>query len=105
MTRRQQPPLDTDTMLAVHRAINTAKWNGESLPERLHRDGLLWTPDREAQLRAQVIEFILNEMRHWEPREFLRKVDKGLAQATPTDMYMAIRQWLEEHLAYARSTT
>lgn len=98
-------PLDTETFMKVHASIGRAKWRGGSIPEQLHQDGLLWTPDRARDLQATTLQFILEEVQRWQPHEFLRKVKRDGGQATPTDMYMAICQWLEEHVAHVRSST
>lgn len=105
MVRKTTVPLDSDTLMRVYRSIGQAKWRGQSIPERLHTDGLLWSPQRERDIQARTIEFILDEMRTWQPHEFLRKTRRDLGQATPADMYMAICQWVEEHLAHVRSQT
>jgi hypothetical protein len=103
--RRRFPPLDEETARRVHSSLNYARWHGESIPERLHKDGLLWTPDKAREVQVSTLQFILEEVQRWQPHEFLRKVKRDGGQATPTDMYMAMCQWLEEHVAHVRSST
>lgn len=99
------PVVDQVTYEKILRSLDSARYRGASVPDQLNRDGLLWTPDRERQVRAATIRFILDEMATWTPAEFLRRRSKGLEGSTPTDMYMCIREWIQEHLAHAQSKT
>jgi hypothetical protein len=95
------PVLDQETFEKVTQALARAKWTGTNPAEALNRAGLLWTPDREHQIRLATMRFVLEEMSSWTPAEFLRRRNKGLQNTTPMDMYICIREWLQEHLAYA----
>jgi hypothetical protein len=95
------PILDQETFDRFLRSMATATREGRHLVEQLNRDGLLWTPDLEKATRAKAIAFILEELESFAPHEFLRRKNKG-GSATPADMYMCIREWLQEHLAHAR---
>lgn len=97
------PVLDQDTYEKLVRALDTARWRGINVADMLNRQGLLWTPDRERQVRANAMQFILDEMSTWTPAEFLRRRKKSLESATPNDMYMAIYEWVQEHVAHART--
>lgn len=99
---RTVPLVDQGTYDAVTRSLARARHRGASPVEQLNKDGLLWTPDRERKIRAQAIRFILNEASNWTPAEFLRRRKKGLESATPTDMYICILDWVQEHLAHAQ---
>jgi hypothetical protein len=97
--------LDEETFEHVNSVIKRAQWTGASIPVRLHHAGLLWTREREAHIRADAMAFLLNEMRNWAPHEFLRIVNRSLANCTPTDMYMAMCQWIQDHVDHARQST
>ena len=99
------PVVDQVTYDKVLRSLATARYRGTTPVDQLNRDGLLWTPDRERLTRVAAIRFILDEMDGWSPAEFLRRKNKGLESATPADMYMCIRGWIQDHLAHAQSRT
>jgi hypothetical protein len=96
------PILDQATYDKVVRVGILAKYQGRTLADVLNEQGLLWTPDRERQVRVATIRFILDEMNNWSPTEFLRRRKRGLESATPTDMYICINEWVQEHLAHAQ---
>ncbi|HSJ75015.1 MAG TPA: hypothetical protein VK899_02350 [Gemmatimonadales bacterium] len=98
---RTAPVLDQITFDRVLRTMEKARHEGIPLPEALNRAGLLWTPDREHQVRLATMRFILEEMSGWTPTQFLRRRSKALTSMTPVDMYMSIHEWLQEHLAHA----
>lgn len=100
---RTTPVMDQETYDKITRSLELARWHGRPVADQLNRDDLIWTKDRERQIRVATIRFILDEMSHWTPAEFLRKRSRGLANSTATDMYMCIRLWLQDHLAYAQT--
>lgn len=95
------PVLDRETFEKVTHTLARAKWTGTNPAEALNRAGLLWTPDREHQVRLDTMRFVIDEMSSWTPAEFLRRRSKGLVGLTPMDMYISIHEWLQEHLAHA----
>lgn len=99
---RTVPLVDQVTYDKVTRSLARARYRGASPVDQLNRDGLLWTPDRERKIRVAAMRFILDEMGGWTPAEFLRRRKKGLENATPTDMYICISEWIQEHISYAR---
>ena len=100
MTGRQ-PLLDEVTYRRLTAALNRAKYSGASVPEYLNREGHLWTPLRERQVRAEAMRFVLLELKSWRPAEFLRSVNRTLESASPEEMYRAIVAWMEKHVEYA----
>lgn len=100
---RTLPIVDQMTHDRVVRSLDRARYRGASPVDQLNRDGLLWTPDRERDVRVKAMRFILDEMGGWTAAEFLRRRKKGLESATPTDMYICIHEWLQEHVAHARN--
>jgi len=96
--------LDTETYERVTRVLAAARWRGVSAPALLNQEGLLWTPDREKQIRADTIKFIINEMDTWSPAQFLRRRTKKVEGGTPGDMYMCIREWLQDHFDHAQTS-
>ena len=93
--------LDEKMYDEVVSVIDNTRRNGWNLPEALYRADLLWTPERERLLRAQTLRFLAHEMLEWTPAEFLRSVNKTLAGATPTEMYLAVHAWVMKHADYA----
>lgn len=102
---RTAPVMDPETYSRIRLSLDRARYRGASPPDQLNQDGLVWTKDRERQVRLAAIKFILDEMAGWSPAEFLRRRKKGLESATPADMYMCIREWIQEHLAHAQTET
>jgi hypothetical protein len=100
---RTAPVVDQDTYDRITRSLARARYRGASPIYQLNEDGLVWTKDRERKVRVAAIRFILDEMAGWSPAEFLRRRNKGLESATPADMYICIREWIQEHLAYAQT--
>lgn len=97
------PVLDKATYDKIVRATMLARYQGRTVAEVLNEQRLVWTPAREREIRLQALRFVLEEMTGWSPAEFLRRRKKGLESATPTDMYICIREWLQEHLAHAQT--
>jgi hypothetical protein len=96
--------LDTETHDRVLRVLAAARWRGVPAPTLLNQEGLLWTPDREKRIRADTIKFIINEMDTWSPAQFLRRKTKSVQGGTPVDMYMCIREWLQDHFDHAQAS-
>ena len=99
---RTVPVLDRVTHDQVTRSLARARHRGVSPVDQLNQDGLLWTPDRERKVQVATMRFILDEMSGWTPAQFLRRRKKGLENCTPEDMYICIREWVQEHLAHAQ---
>lgn len=97
------PVLDKATYDRIVRAGLLARYQGRHVAEVLNDQKLLWTPAREREIRVKAMKFILDEMDGWSPAEFLRRRKKGLESATPADMYMCIREWIQEHVAHAQT--
>lgn len=103
--RRQGGVLGSTVYDHVQRCVEYSRRSGTDLATNLYANGLLWTPRREARVRAEAMRFLLTEMEQWRPAEFLRKVNKNLEGATPQDMYMGIHQWIEEHIDHVQMPT
>ena len=97
------PIMDKNTYDRVTRSLVMARWYGLSPADQLNRDGLVWTQAREREVVLRTMRYILDEMSDWSPAAFLRRRNKALESCTPTDMYICIREWLQEHIAHART--
>jgi hypothetical protein len=86
----------------IGRVIKQAQRDGADIAERLNQVGLIWTPERELEIKARTLEYLLEEMQSWSPHEFLRIVNRSLSSCTPTDMYMAICKWTQVHIDHVR---
>lgn len=99
------PVLDEGTYNKIVRATILARYQGRTVATVLNEQGLIWTPTREHLIRVATMRFLLEEMSTWTPAEFLRRQNKSLESATPAQMYMCIREWIQEHLAHAQIRT
>jgi hypothetical protein len=97
------PVVDQATHDRVIRSLAQARYRGVSPVDQLNRDGLIWTLEREKKVRVATMKFLAEEMAGWSPAEFLRRRKRGLESATPTDMYMCILEWIQEHVAHAQN--
>jgi len=95
--------VDYDTQVSVDMAIYRANRQGTVYADELHRLGLLLSPNREAEIKAETMQWLVNELRGWTPAEFLRRRAMDLKNLTPADMYEAIASWMQEHADAARS--
>lgn len=93
--------LDQVTFGRVQHTLKLALYQGKDPAETLYANGLLWTPERERQVRAGAMRFLAKEMDQWAPHEFLRTVNRKLEGATPTDMLLAVRTWISKHADHA----
>ena len=95
-------PLTEDMFRRVTLIIERARRSGANIPTRLNEAQLIFTPEREQQARVTALRDLLQEFDVWMPHEFLRIVNRELVNCTPTDMHMAIRQWINQYLDHAR---
>jgi hypothetical protein len=94
--------LDQETFQRVTLIINRARRSGANVPTRLHEAGLLWTPERQKKLARDTVQDMIAEFDVWRPAEFLRLIKRELVNCTPTDMHMAIRQWIGDYADHVR---
>lgn len=103
--KRQGGVLGSTVYDRVQRCVAYTRRTGTDLSTNLYTNGLLWTPQREARVRAEAMRFLAKEMEQWRPAEFLRTVNRTMEAATPTDMYMAIHQWMLKHADHVQMPT
>jgi hypothetical protein len=97
--------LDEQTFQRVTQVIDRARRSGASVPVRLNDALLLWTPERERNIRVDALKDLQMEFLVWHPHEFLRTVNRSLVNCAPTDMYIAIREWLDKYITHVRETS
>lgn len=90
--------LDDMTYNKAALTLKAAQRAGHGPVEALHRNGLLWTPQRERDVKAQVLRFIVSEMENWRPAEFMRSINRSTTAGTPADMHRAVMEWLQKHI-------
>jgi len=90
--------MDAATAEAVAAICREAAKAGRDMGEALHAAGLLLTPALRAQIKAEAYRHLANEVLAWSPAEFLRRTNRTLTNATPTEMYHAIVEWIQEHV-------
>jgi hypothetical protein len=95
-------PLDEETFHRVTQVIARARRSGANVPTRLHDAKLLWTPDRQKKLTHEAIQDMIGEFDVWRPAEFLRLINRELVNCTPTDMHIAIRQWIGDYAKHVQ---
>lgn len=90
--------LDEATYRRTALTLRMAQRSGFDPVEALHRGGLLWTPHRERDTKAQVLRYIVSEMETWRPAEFMRSINRSTTAGTPADMHRAVVEWLQKHI-------
>jgi len=98
MTIRMVRPLDPEAQVQVQQVIEHARYAGGNIPTWLNSAGLLWTKEKEAKLKKEVLSKLLQDMKSWLPHEYLRTVNKELVNCTPVDMYRAMIGFIEQYL-------
>lgn len=96
-------PLDPELFQRVTTVIDRARRSGANVPTRLNDAHLIWTPEREHRVRIQAATDMLLQFDQWMPHEFLRLVNRELVNCTPTDMYVAIRKWMDQWFEHVRA--
>jgi len=97
--------LDPETWLTIQAIIKRSNDLGLDVAEQLDRKGLILSPAVEQRIKADTIEFILNELRSWRPAEMLRVKYHPQHSASPADMQDAIGEWLTKHINHIRNST
>lgn len=92
-------PVDEKTYQMALACIKASFVQGTDPVERLQRHGLLLTPAEDRRIRLEAMKFILEQMTDWSPAQFLRRNHRVLEATTQSDLYICIRQWLEDHIA------
>lgn len=86
-------PLDEETYLRVHSAIDLAKVRGVDAAELLHRRGLLACPALMQQARREALREVHTRVASFRPAEFLQR--NTSKPSSPKDMYDAILVFIE----------
>lgn len=94
----RQPPVDGPTWREATRAVIRAKEQGLDLVEELNRSGLLLTSAQRQDIQLRAMKFIRDEMDVWAPHEMLRSKFKPDYPAAPSDMYQAVKDWIDAHI-------
>lgn len=90
--------LDDATRIRAEETLIRARIGGHNRVEALHRAGLLWTPQRERDTKAQALRYIVSQMEDLRPAHFLFTINRSLASGTPADMHRAVMEWLQKHI-------
>lgn len=78
--------------------LSMALRSGFDPVEALHHAGLLWTPRRERDAKAQALRYIVSQMEDLRPAHFMFTINRSLASGTPADMHRAVMEWLQKHI-------
>lgn len=99
---KRKPPLDEKSYRLVREILAAARWAGVDPIDLLYQRGFLLTPKVMGQIQGEAMDFLLREARRWTPAEFLRRKNRSLQNTTPTEMYYAILEWMEQHVQAAK---
>jgi hypothetical protein len=89
-------PLDEETYLKVHTAIDLAEVRGLDPAEMLHRRGLVASAVLIKQVKSEVLRDLHQTIAGYRPAEFLRR--NTSSPSSPKDMYDAILAFIEEYV-------
>lgn len=90
-----KPPLDADTMALAQQTVRAARRSGEDVVEALHRLGLIWSPERVAQVQQAAVDYLLQRFYDIRPAEMMRRSRNG--SQTPRVMYDTMIEFIEEY--------
>ena len=89
-------PLDEETYLKVHTAIDLAEVRGLDPAELLHVRGLLVSDALYHQIRVDGMRDIHRHLASWRPAELLRRKFHTSRPTSPMDMYDVVLEFIEE---------
>ena len=95
-------PLDEETYLRTHTAIDLAKVRGLDPAELLHTRGLLASPQLIKHTKVQAMKQMHQDLASWRPAEVLRMKYPENRQCTPQDMYNCILEYLQRLIDVAK---
>lgn len=98
-------PLDTQTYILVIQALEYAKRQGRDPAEVLHVGGLLASKAQVKTAHLETLRYVQRQVASFRPAEFLRMKFPEGRQATPTDMYSCILEYLERLITHAERET
>ena len=98
-------PLDAQTYILVIQALEHARRQGRDPAEVLHAGGLLASPAQKKDLHLETLRYVARQVASYRPAEFLRMKFTAGRQATPTDMYSCILEYLERLITHAEGET
>lgn len=98
-------PLDEETYLRTHTAIDLATVRGLDRAEMLHIRGLLASPELIKQTRINAMKQVHKDIASWRPAEILRMKYPENRQCTPQDMYNCILEYIERLISVAKEET
>lgn len=89
--------MDPGTWRQVSGSIHEANQQGLDPAEELWHRGLVLDESVRVRLRIQAVNGVLGLLDNWKPAEVLLKRVKDGRPGTPTDMYQAVVQFIEEY--------
>lgn len=95
-------PVDSTTHTRASFRLVWARAEGLDPIEELNRHGFLLTPAQEKRIQLEALGALLANLQDWRPAEVLRRKNRSLESATPTDMYMSILGYIEEYISVAK---
>jgi len=89
--------MDPDTWRAVSGSVHESWQNGLDAAEQLWSRDLVLDASVVARIRHQAVSDVLTLLEDWKPAEILRRRVRDGTPGNPTDMYLAMVQFLEEY--------
>ena len=95
-------PLDEETYLRTHSAIDLAEVRGLDPVELLHTRGLLACPQLIKDNKVRTMQELHRDIASWRPAEILRMKYPENRQCTPQDMYNCILEYVDRLILRAK---
>lgn len=95
-------PLDGETYLRTHTAIDLARVRGMDPAEYLNARGLLASPELIKDIKVRAMKQMHQDLASWRPAEVLRMKYPESRQCTPQDMYNCILEYLQRLIDVAK---
>ena len=95
-------PLDEETYLRTHSAIDLAEVRGLDPVELLHTRGLLASPAQVKEVKVRAMQDMHRDLASWRPAEVLRMKYPECRQCTPQDMYNCILEYMDRLILRAK---
>jgi hypothetical protein len=89
-------PLDEETYLRVHSAIDLAEVRGLDPAELLHTRGLLASDAMFRQVKVDAMREVHKALASWRPAELLRRKFQTSHPTSPKDMYDVILEFIDQ---------
>jgi hypothetical protein len=95
-------PLSVEFAVQVRGAIAVARTQGRDVAEQLNAKELLLSPFHERRLQVEALQRFADELERWQAHEMLRRKYHTAAACTPADMYVVVKEFLDEFIQHRK---